>query len=139
VRLNDSVWRHNSVRPALLEMLRLRNARTVGCVFCKSVRYDVARRDGLSEDKVSRIEDGFDSSDLSETEKLTLAFADVYLHDPGNIDPQLAARLRENFSPQQICHMAISIAAFNATSKCAVSLGGMPESMPVTEIALPPA
>ena len=33
VQLNDSVWRRNSVRPAFLEMLRLRNARTVNCVF----------------------------------------------------------------------------------------------------------
>ena len=125
VQLNDSVWRRNSVRSAFLEMLRLRNARTVNCVFCRNVRYDVARQDGLTEEKVARIEDDFDT--------------DVYLRSPGSIDPQLVVRLQTHFSAEQICHMAISIAAFNATSKCAVSLGGMPESMPVTEIPLPPA
>ena len=72
VQLNDSVWRRNSVRSAFLEMLRLRNARTVNCVFCRNVRYDVARQDGLTEEKVARIEDDFDTSDLSEIEKLVL-------------------------------------------------------------------
>ena len=138
LRLNDAVWRSNSVRLALIEMLRLRNARTVNCVFCKSVRYDVARQDGLSEDKVAQIADGFDASELSEIEKATLGFADVYLRAPGAFDPQLIARLRAHFSEEQICHMAIALATFNATSKCAVSLGGMPESLPVMEVQLPP-
>ena len=138
VRLNDSVWRRNSVRLALVEMLRLRNARTVNCVFCKAARYDVARQDGLTEDKVAQIDDGFASSALSEMEKLVLGFADVYLRDPGHFDPQLIARLREHFSAEQICHMAVALATFNASSKCAVSLGGMPEFVPVMEVTLPP-
>ena len=138
VRLNDSVWRRNSVRLAWIEMLRLRNARTVNCAFCKAARYDVARRDGLTEDKVGQIDDDFASSALSEAEKLVLGFADVYLRDPGHFDPQLIARLRGHFSAQQICHMAVSLATFNASSKCAVSLGGMPEFVPVMEVSLPP-
>jgi alkylhydroperoxidase family enzyme len=138
VALNDAVWRRNSVRAALLEVLRLRNARTVNCVFCRNVRYDVARQDGLTEDKVARIEDGFADSDLSEIEKLVLGFADTYLKAPGHFDPQLIRALRAHFSEEQICHMAVALATFNATSRCAVSLGGMPESMPVMEIQLPP-
>ena len=138
VRLNDSVWRRNSVRLALVEMLRLRNARAVNCVFCKAARYDVARQDGLTEDKVAQIDDGFADSGLSELEKLVLGFADVYLRDPGHFDPQLIARLREQFSEEQICHMAVALATFNASSKCAVSLGGMPEFVPVMEVTLPP-
>ena len=66
-------------------MARLRNARKVNCVFCKSVRYDIARDAGLSEDKVQMIEDGYNDSELSEREKLVLAFTDQYLNDPGAI------------------------------------------------------
>lgn len=138
VALNNSVWRKNSVRSALLEMLRLRNARTVNCVFCKSVRYDVAKQDGLTEDKVARIDDDFQSSDLTEIEKTALAFADVYLRTPDQLDAQLIAKLREFFTEEQICHMAVSLTTFNATSRCAVSLGGMPESLPIMEMQLPP-
>lgn len=136
--LMDQMWRHNSVRLALVEMLRLRNARTVNCVICKSVRYEVARQDGLTEDKVSHIDDDFLASDLSEVEKLTLAFADVYLRHPEDFKPELIAALREHFSEQQLCHMAMSLSTFNAMSKCAVSLGGMPESVPLMEVPLLP-
>ncbi|MCB1630419.1 MAG: carboxymuconolactone decarboxylase family protein [Pseudomonadales bacterium] len=139
VRLNDSVWRRNAVRPALIEMLRLRNARTVNCVFCKAVRYDVARADGLGEDTVALIDDGFAASTLGEVEKTVLGFADAYLRDPAVLAPELQQRLRVHFTPEQICHMAITLATFNASSRCAVSLGGMPDALPTMEVSLPPA
>lgn len=134
-QLNHALWKQNSVRPALIEIMRLRNARTVNCVFCKSTRYDLAREDGLTENKVDLINDGFNNSDLTETEKLVLEFADTYLRNPANPSPELIGRLRKHFTGKQIAHLAISLATFNSTSKCAVSLGGMPESLPITEVS----
>ena len=135
--LQDEIWHRASVGPAIIEMLRLRNARTVNCVFCKSVRYDIARNDGLTEDKVTQIDDGFGDSRLSEREKLVLAFADLYLRTPDRVDATIAARLRREFTPGQITHMAIALTTWHALSRCAVSLGGMPESLPVTEVSVP--
>ena len=136
-RLNRHAWRSSPVRASLLEIVRLRNARTVNCQFCKSVRYDLARRDGLTENKVDQIRDGYEESLLSQEEKLALAFADAYLHDPKQIGGPLIARLRRHFTQSQIGHLAIALIAFNATSRCAVSIGGMPEQLPITEIAAP--
>lgn len=136
-RLNHHAWRSSPVRPSLLEIVRMRNARTVNCQFCKSVRYDLARRDGLTETKVDQIRDGYERSDLSDEEKLAVAFADAYLHEPNAMSAELAARLKQHFSPAQLAHLAIALVAFNATSRCAVSIGGMPENLPVTEIAAP--
>lgn len=133
--LNRALWKRNSVRPSLIEMMRLRNARTVNCVFCKSVRYDLAREDGLTEGKAALIDDGFDRSDLTGMEKLVLRFADTYLRAPGNPSPELIGKLQEHFSGEQIAHLAIALATFNSTSKCAVSLGGMPDSLPITEVS----
>jgi alkylhydroperoxidase family enzyme len=135
--LNKSLWTNGHIRPALIEMVRLRNARTVNCVFCKSVRYDVAKADGLTEDKVDRIADGHQDSTLSDTEKLALAFADAYLFDPKGTSPELVGRLKAHFSDAEIATLAVSLATFNASSRCAVSLGGMPESLPVMEISVP--
>ena len=139
VLLINRVWSASSVNPALLEMLRLRNARTVNCVACKAVRYDEARQDGMTEEKASRIDDGYPNSDLSEREKLALEFADVYLKDPAGASPALLQRLRAVFSERQIGDMAVALTTFNAMSRCAVSLGGMPESMPVFSMAVPTA
>ncbi len=137
VRLNDSVWRRNGVRPALIEMLRLRNARTVNCVFCKATRYDVARADGLSEATVALIDDDFATSSLGEREKAVLEFADVYLRNPGVFPVDLLQRLHGHFTAAQLCQMAVTLATFNASSRCAVALGGMPDALPTMEVSLP--
>jgi alkylhydroperoxidase family enzyme len=137
IELQGAVWHRSSIGPALSEVLRLRNARTVNCVFCKSVRYDIARADGLTEDKVAQIDDNYAASRLSEREKLALSFADVYLRHPERFDPELVARLEREFTREQLAHMAIALATFHALSRCAVSLGGMPESLPVMEMPVP--
>src|SRR5690606_2153465 len=137
IDLQDAMWRRASIGPAIVEMLRLRNARTVNCVFCRSVRYYIARADGLTEDKVAEIDDGFASGALSEREKLVLAFADLYLRTPDRVDAALAERLRSEFTPEQLTHMAIALTTCHALSRCAVSLGGMPESLPIVEVSVP--
>ena len=57
MELNGEIWGGGPLSAAEIEMARLRNARKVNCVFCKSVRYDIAVEAGLSEDKVGMIED----------------------------------------------------------------------------------
>jgi len=136
IALNERVWNGGAVRPALLELVRLRNARLVNCVFCRSVRYDVARADGLTEDKVAGITDDYERSSLDEREKLALVFADAYLKSGGELDPARAAAVRAAFTPEELAHLAIALVSFNAASRCAVSLGGMPEDLPVMEIPL---
>jgi alkylhydroperoxidase family enzyme len=136
IALNGAAWTVDAVRPAMMEMLRLRNANTVNCTFCKAARYDVAKADGLTEDRVQMIKD-YRNSGLSETEKLALEFADAYLLDPGAVSTDLKRRLKAAFSDRQLAQMAVGLATFNAASRCAVSLGGMPEEVPVTEMSVP--
>jgi alkylhydroperoxidase family enzyme len=137
VRLNAEVWRHNLVPPALLEIIRLRNARTVNCVFCKSVRYERARQDGLTEERASMVDANYRDSALRPQEKLAIAFADGYLGYPAGITRELAADLRAAFSAPQLASLLLALVNFNFTSRTAVSIGGMPqEPLPVTVLPL---
>ena len=135
--LNRAIWESGPLGPAEIEIARLRNARKVNCVFCKSVRYDIARADGLTEDKVAMIRDDFAQSDLSDREKLILAFTDQYLDDPRGLPDSLKAELLAEFTAAELVHLSMAIAHFNGFSRCAVSLGGMPDELPTMEIALP--
>jgi alkylhydroperoxidase family enzyme len=137
MRLNRKIWQSGPLSPAEIEIARLRNARKVNCVFCKSVRYDIARADGLSEDRVAMIEDDFRDSALSAREKLILAFTDQFLNDPAGLSESLKAELLATFSPQELVHLSLVVAHFSGFSRCAVSLGGMPDSLPIMEISLP--
>jgi alkylhydroperoxidase family enzyme len=136
VALNSAVWRRSLVAPALLEILRLRNARTVNCVYCKSVRYEVARADGLTETRAAMVDSGYEHSALAEREKLAVALADSYLGFPAGMSAPLAQRLARAFSPEQVASMFVALMTFNFTSRTAVSIGGMPEDpLPVTMVA----
>jgi len=135
--LNRLVWEAGPLPPQEIEVARLRNARRVNCVFCKSVRYDIARAGGLTEARVDMIEDDYPDSGLSEREKLILSFMDQFLDAPGGMDESLKARLQEVFSAAELAHLSVAVAHFCGFSRCAVSLGGMPEELPVMEISLP--
>jgi alkylhydroperoxidase family enzyme len=136
IELNSRVWHTSAVAKSLLEIVRLRNARTVNCVFCKSVRYDVARQEGLTEDRVAMIADGYQASALEPREKLAIALADAYLDFPAGVDARLAARLAAEFTPVELASLLVALVSFNMTSRCAVSLGGMPDELPVMEVSL---
>ena len=135
--LNRAIWEEGPLRPSEIEIARLRNARRVNCVFCKSVRYDIAKADGLTEDKVALIRDDFRDSALGAREKLILAFTDQYLDDPGGLSEALKRELLQAFSVEELVHLSMVVAHFSGFSRCAVSLGGMPEALPVMEISLP--
>jgi len=137
MRLNRAIWAAGPLGPAELEVARLRNARIVNCVFCKSVRYDIARADGLTEARVAMIDDDYRDSGLSEREKLIVAFTDQFLRDPAGIGEAFKAALLATFSREELVHLSLAIAHFSGFSRCAVSLGGMPEELPVMEISVP--
>ena len=135
--LTLAVWDLGPLGAADIELARIRNADHVGCVMCKAVRYDIAIEDGLAEEQVDQINDDFQTSDLSARQKLILRFVDLYLHQPGPPDAAFQRALDEEFSRQEQIHLALLMAYFNGFSRCAVSLGGMPDSMPRMEISVP--
>ena len=137
MELTHAIWHNGPLNAAELEIARLRNARKVNCVFCKSVRYDIAREAGLSEDKVALIEDDFQDSALTEREKLIVLLTDQYLNDPAGLSPALQTQLLAEFSSEELVHLSMAIVCFNGFSRCAVSLGGMPDKLPIMEISLP--
>ena len=135
--LNSAIWDSGPLTAAEIELARLRNANHVGCVMCKAVRYDIAIEAGLSEEKVALINDDFALSDLSEREKLILRFTDLYLHNPSVPDQSMRQELQAEFTAQELVHLSLVLAYFNGFSRCAVSLGGMPDQMPRLEISVP--
>ncbi|MCX2980935.1 carboxymuconolactone decarboxylase family protein [Halieaceae bacterium IMCC14734] len=135
--VNALIWLGGPLNAAEIEIARLRNARTVNCVFCRNVRYDIAIEAGLDESKVAMIEDGFIDSALSDREKLILEFTDQYLGNPAAIGTDLQQRLLAEFTTAELVHLSMAISHFHGFSRCAVSLGGMPDDMPRMEVSLP--
>jgi hypothetical protein len=84
------------------------------------------------------VEDGYETSTLAEREKLAIGLADGYLGFPAGVDKDLAHKVSAAFSEAEIAAMLVALMTFNFASRCAVSLGGMPEegTLPITEISV---
>lgn len=134
---NSAIWEAGPLRPAELEVARLRNANCVGCAFCKAVRYDIALADGLTEDRASVVGQADENSELVERDRLIVAFTDQFHSDPGKFTDELRQRLQREFTAAELVHLSLAVAHFSGFSRCAVALGGMPDELPVMEISLP--
>ena len=136
--LNRKIWYDGPLSPAEIELARLRNAQKVNCVFCKAARYDIATEAGLDESRIAMINDDHASSELSEREKLILAYCDSYLENPDGMSAELKASLAKTFSAEEIVHLSTALMLFNCFSRGAVAFGGMPEEeLPLMPMSVP--
>jgi AhpD family alkylhydroperoxidase len=135
-RLYGILWSHGTVDQATKEVARLRNARTTGCRYCQNVRFDGARQAGLTEDRVALIDDEFESTDLSPTEKTVIRFVDTFLADPHALTAAQREALLERFSAGQLVELTAGVALFMGFSKIAVALGPPPD-MPTLVVPTP--
>lgn len=136
-RLYATMWTDGIVPQSLKETARMRNARVTDCGFCKNVRFDGALADGLDEAQIELIADGYESSALSEDQKLVLRWTDHFLVDAGRSDDALLAEMGARFSPPEIVELTLALALFLGMSKVLVSLGVEPEEMERTVLPTP--
>lgn len=136
LRLYGTLWSHGHVEQRIKEVARLRNARITNCAYCRSVRFEGARAEGLSEDRVDLINDGYAASELSAREKLVLRYTDTFLREPGGLTDELRRDMLEGFSPGDVVELTTGLALFMGFSKIAVTLGPPPE-MPVMVVPTP--
>jgi alkylhydroperoxidase family enzyme len=129
--LYGTLWRHGEVDQTTKEIARLRNARTVNCPICKAIRFDGARAEGLEEQVIDLIHDGFEDGALEERHKAVLAWVDAFIREPGGEHAALRRRLEGHYTRSQIVELTAGVALFMGFSKIAVSLGGLPDEIPV--------
>jgi AhpD family alkylhydroperoxidase len=136
-RLYGTLWSHGCVDHPTKEVARIRNARMVGCRYCRNIRFAAARAHGLDEDAVTLIDAGWERSLLSARHKLVIAWTDAFLADPGAVDPELRERMLREFTAEEIVELTAGLALFLGFAKIAVALGQQPHAMPVTVIPTP--
>jgi alkylhydroperoxidase family enzyme len=136
-RLYGTMWSDGIVAQSIKETARMRNARVTDCGFCKNVRFDGALADGLDEAQVDLIHDGYESSALSDDQKLVLRYTDAFLIDPGRVDDALRDDMAARFSDAEIVELTLALALFLGMAKVLISLGTEPEEMERTVVPTP--
>jgi AhpD family alkylhydroperoxidase len=137
LKLYGVLWSHGELDQATKELVRIRNARIVGCPICKAIRFSGARREGLTEAVLDHVRDGWEAAPLDARQKAVLRFTDVFLSAPGDLGDADRRTLLAELDPPQVVELAAALALFMGFSKIAVALGGLPESIPVHEQPTP--
>ena len=131
-------WDSDVLSARLKEVARLRNARVTECGFCRNVRFDKAVGQGLGEDIVDDITDGYDTSEkLTGAEKAVLKFTDALIFDPELLTGDARAALQKHLSPEQIAELGMGITLFLALAKALIIMGLEPETMERTVLPTP--
>ena len=134
-RYYGTLWSEGIVDDATKEVGRLRNARITGCGICMNLRFATAREQGLDEDRVSLIEDGYAETELPARWKLAIRLADALIAD-ARVDTELRAALLAEFTDAEIVELTATIATAIAFSKASVAFGA-PETMPLMVVPTP--
>ena len=137
MRTYGILWSRGVVDHPTKEMARLRNARVTDCGYCRNVRFDVAREQGLTEEVVDQIRDGYEESGLDARQKAVLRWTDAFLQHPADTSAELRSEMLEHFTPEQLVELTAGLALFMGFSKIAVSLGQAPADMPTMVIPTP--
>jgi alkylhydroperoxidase family enzyme len=137
LRLYGTLWSHGELDHATKELARIRNARRIDCPICQAIRFKGAREEGLTEEVVDRIRDGYEASDLTARQKVVLRYVDAFLALPVEIGEDLRRELLAHFTPAQLVELTAAVALFMGFSKIAVALGGLPDTIPVHEQPTP--
>jgi len=133
-------WDSDVLPARIKEVARMRNARVTECGFCRNVRFDKALGEGLVEEVVDDITDGYaDSPRLTDAEKAALRFTDALIHDPGLLDGDARAALQRHFGAAQIAELGLGVTLFLALAKALITMGLEPERMDRTVLPTPAA
>ncbi|MFN4239205.1 MAG: carboxymuconolactone decarboxylase family protein [Erythrobacter cryptus] len=131
-------WQSEVLSARIKEVARMRNARVTECGFCRNVRFDKALAEGLGEEVVEDITDGYETSArLSAAEKAALTFTDALIHDPDLLDGDARAALAAHFTPAQIAELGLGVSLFLALAKALITMGLEPEQMARTVLPTP--
>ena len=131
LRLYGTLWSHGVLDQASKELARIRNARTVNCAICKSIRFAGAREQGLDERQVEQIRDGWEASGLGARQKAVLRWTDTFLSGEPEPDARLRDEMQRFFTAAELVELSAGLALFMGFSKIAVALGGMPDELAV--------
>lgn len=131
-------WDSDVLAARLKEVARMRNARVTECGFCRNVRFDKAVAEGLGEEVVDDIADGYETSArLTDAEKAVLKFTDALIHDPELLNGDAEAALKRHLSGEQIAELGLGVTLFLALAKALIVLGLEPEQMDRTVLPTP--
>lgn len=116
-RFHALLFTEGRIDPVLLELCRLRIATLLGCESESRVRYEPARRAGLTESKIAALPRWPEAAEFRPVERACLAFAEAFVLDAHSIDDDLAAAVTAHLSPAEMVAFTEALAVFDGFTR----------------------
>lgn len=101
-------------------------AMIVNCAYCLDIGAEIARAEGISEEKLTALLEYDGHPALSADEQLVVAFAAALSASPAVVPDELRTRLETRFSRAQLTELAAEIAWENQRARLNQALGVRP-------------
>jgi alkylhydroperoxidase family enzyme len=111
MRLVDAAYNKSILPVRVREAARMRIAQLNECTVCLAFRADTVKEQGLGEDFYCAVGTP-EQDELSEQERLAVAYAERFALDHTSIDDEFIDRLRCAFTDPEILDLTICLSAF---------------------------
>jgi AhpD family alkylhydroperoxidase len=108
---------------SLIELVKLRASQMNGCAFCLQYHLSVARKSGVSQEKIDLLAAWRDAGIFSDREAAALSWAEIVTNISQHGAPDEAyAELRKHFSECEVVFLTVAVATINTWNRIAVAL-----------------
>ena len=130
--LNIAVMRcEGDVTPEFKRLIGYVTSMVSGCRYCQAHTILGSERFGSTEERLNDVANFEDSPHFSEAEKAALAFAFAAAEVPNGVTDEVAARLKEYWSDDDIVEIMGVIALFGYLNRWNDSMGSALEDLPI--------
>ena len=132
--LEDAVWSNTTLRPAVIESVRLRCAHLRRCASCSAVRISAGTEDGLTESQIPLLDKPDARDELTPSQMAALTLVDHFLQNPRAPEEAESTRIAEVLGSRGVLEVLIACAVF-CSSELRIALGEdwAPESNIIVE------
>jgi AhpD family alkylhydroperoxidase len=97
----------------LLALAGTKAACMIGCEFCLDIGSHISRKAGVTEEQLRNLHAYRDHPAFSQQERLVLEYAEALCQTPVSIPDELFARMKEQFTDEQIVELTTAVAIEN--------------------------
>jgi alkylhydroperoxidase family enzyme len=116
-------WTHDLLDPVVLELCRLRVAQLLRCESEQRLRYEPARRAGLTEEQVALLSQWPTAPMFTPAQRAALGFAEQFVTDVEGIDTALRDTVVDHFAVAGLVALCEALALFDGFCRFRIILG----------------
>jgi AhpD family alkylhydroperoxidase len=110
----------------LLALAGTKAACLIGCEFCLDIGSHISREAGVTEEQLRNMHAYRDHPAFSQQERLVLEYAEAMCQTPMSIPDELFARMKEQFTDEQIVELTTAVAIENFRARFNTAMGITP-------------